>query len=440
MAPKAPPPPADPAEAVAQVLEAVAAASGASAKATALEPVIALLGDAAAQTAVLEASTSLFQETSGVLLELATTMPADLTPELSAAAATCSQLIAAACDAGGASVVVPACTPPLLTIISPPPTRGALYAPPPATDGDDGAAAAAAVPPAPPLPAWRAADLSEPRIALLTSASTALSSLASSPQGRVVLRKGDAMPSLLALLQPALNAEGALQASAALTLSHLVESALCRASIIATPTTLSSVLGLLPLLRAPPPLADAHGLRLRSKLLLFFGFCLYDGALLPSLLSASIFETALALVEPPAAEPPPEVAEGEEPPPAPEPPSAEAVQCFAELRSNAATVIAIGGQSIKGRAGIVRAGGVWVRVRVRVRVRVTIKGRAGIVRAGGVCSDNSLLRDTYMHTCIHAHMHTCIHAYMHTCTHAHMHTCIHAHMHTAGDVCSATLC
>ena len=41
------------------------------------------------------------------------------------------------------------------------------------------------------------------------------------------------------------------------------------------------------------------------------------------------------------------------------------------------------------------------------------------------------LRQSLIHTCIHAYMHTCIHAYMHTC----MHTCIHAYMHAYMHTC-----
>ena len=58
---------------------------------------------------------------------------------------------------------------------------------------------------------------------------------------------------------------------------------------------------------------DALALRLRAKILLLLGFCLYDGTLLPQLLEASLLESALALLAPlpPPADPDAELPSGE---------------------------------------------------------------------------------------------------------------------------------
>ena len=114
----------------------------------------------------------------------------------------------------------------------------------------------------------------------------ALSALASQPEGRLALRKSGAVTPLLALLQPPVAEQPALQAQAALALSHLAESPMCRTEL-ASPATLSALLALLPLLQQPTPPTEALALRLRAKVLLLLGFCLYDGVLLPQLLGAS---------------------------------------------------------------------------------------------------------------------------------------------------------
>ena len=309
MAPKAAA--ADPAEAV---TAAVAAADGCSgpAKAAALEPLIGLLADPEAQPLVLEQATAALTALAAVLDEAAGTPGADVTAELAQAVDTAAKLISAFGEAGAAAVVVATCAAPLAAIVAP------------------------AI----------AADASEPLCALLTSACAALAAVAASADGRLALRKASVVAPLLAIVQPPLAVMPSLQVQAALALSRLVESPTCRASL-GVPATLPSLLALLPTLGTPPSAADAFGLRARSKLLLLLGFCLYDGALLPQLVAGGLVDAALSLLAPLAPSDEPEA----------EAPSEEAVQCAAELRSNAATVLAIGGQSMAGRKAIVAAGG-----------------------------------------------------------------------------------
>ncbi|KOO21174.1 armadillo repeat-containing protein 3-like protein [Chrysochromulina tobinii] len=143
---------------------------------------------------------------------------------------------------------------------------------------------------------------------------------------------------------PSMSTQPALQAQAALALSRLAEAPMCRASFGA-PDKLPLLLALLEPLATALPAADAPRLRARSKVLLLLGFCLYDGALLPALIEGGLVDAALALLKVLPVEP--------DAPPL----SAEAIQCAAELRSNAATVLAIAGQSLAGRRAIVAAGG-----------------------------------------------------------------------------------
>jgi hypothetical protein len=197
----------------ADVIASVAAASGATAKATAMEPLIAALAET--PDAVVAEGVQLFQEVASVLAEVAAVPLAELTPELAAAVATCAQLITGGCDAGALAVVLPACAPPLMMIVTPPPSRAVR----PSTEPE---AAPAAAPASNEVtqPVWREAALTETRVALLTSATASLGALATSAQGRLVLRKGGAMASMLALLAPAVASHVALQAHAALTLSR----------------------------------------------------------------------------------------------------------------------------------------------------------------------------------------------------------------------------
>ena len=346
MAPKAAP--VDHSEAVDQALSQTREAAG-LAKAAAFDAILALFGEPETLALAVAHAAEIAAEAAGVLAEVAAmAQPTD--DEAAAAHAKGVQLLTALCDAGAATTISAACLPPLLAVIATPAAKASRTAaasgavPGPAV-GPEGAACspAAAAPPVPP-PAWRSADLTESRVALLTSACTGLCSLAAYAEGRIALRRASALPPLLALLQPVLAEHAALQAQAALTLAHLAESPLCRASLRDS-TTRPALLGVLTLLQAPAVANDAHGLRLRAKLLLLLGFCLYDGALLPSLLSASLLTAALTLLDLPTAD-------GEA-----EPPSAEALQCAAELRANAASVLAIGCQYQAGRDALCQAGG-----------------------------------------------------------------------------------
>ena len=290
------------------------------------------------------------------LSEVASTAPGDLTPELAGVVKSGSQMLAGLCDAGAAAAAL-ATAPPLLSLVATPAPRAAKAAPPVVVDAGEAAAAEApAEAPPQPVAAWREADLTEDRTAVLTSACAGLSALASHAPGRLALRKHGAVAALLALVQPPTGGQPALQAQATLALSHLAESPMCRASLN-EPAVRPSLLALLAILQSRAAPTDALALRLRAKVLLLLGFCLYDGKLLPQLLGASLVEHALALLEPTAAV---ELDPEAEPP---EPPSGEALQCAAELKSNAATVVAIAGQSAAGREAIVAAGGLTTLVK-----------------------------------------------------------------------------
>jgi hypothetical protein len=326
MAPKAPA--ADPGVAVTTAIGQAEAADDALVKAAALEPVLQLLSDPSALPAVVEHLDALFAQTGALIASVAAVAAADLTAELAGAVSTAAQLVTAFCEAGTPSkAALAACVPPL----------GALIG-------------------APSPPAWSETELveSEARAALLTSACSTLHSLATLPSGRLALRTAAVAPALLALLQPALSSQPALQAHAALALSRLAESALSRATL-AAPDTLPSLVGLVSTLSAPPPPTDALALRVHAKLLLLVGFCLYDACLLSPLFAAGLVDTTLKLLLPPP--PPPPLEDGAEPPPEP---SADALKCAAELRSNAATVLAIAGQSPAGRELVAKAGGLTI--------------------------------------------------------------------------------
>jgi hypothetical protein len=309
MAPKAPPPPADPAEAI---IAAIAAADGASgaAKAAALEPLVVMLNEPEKLPIMLEKAVSIFQVAAAVYAEAALTPAESATPESAQAVDTATKLVNGLCEAGAGSVALATCGASLMSIVRQPVSAAA----------------------------------SDPCCVLLAGACAALAALAGSAEGRLTLRRGETVSPLLAIVQPSMSTQPALQAQAALALSRLAEAPMCRASFGA-PDKLPLLLALLEPLATALPAADAPRLRARSKVLLLLGFCLYDGALLPALIEGGLVDAALALLKVLPVEP--------DAPPL----SAEAIQCAAELRSNAATVLAIAGQSLAGRRAIVAAGG-----------------------------------------------------------------------------------
>lgn len=306
----------DPTETVAKIVAAAKDAAAPAAKGAALAPLLELFGDASAVPPILDAAGELLAEVSATLEQVASTPAADLTAELASAAGSASQLTSAFCDSGAAAAAVAACAGPLMTLVT-----------------------------VPAAGKWSEADLTESRAALLSSACSAIQALASHHPGRFTLHRGGAAASLLALVQPSLASQPALQVQAAIALSRLAEAPLSRAALGAD-ATLAGVVSIVAQLKQPS-LADATAVRLQAKLVLLLGFCLYDGQLRPALLEAGLLATALTLVEPPEADP-----EAEEPEPSP-----EAQQCAAELKSNAATVLAIGGQSAAGREILVGANG-----------------------------------------------------------------------------------
>ena len=91
MAPKQ----ADPAETVAKAIAAAEEAAGPTAKAAALEPLLALLADPNAATQVVEKAAELLSEAGSLMGEVAAVPAAELTTELAAALATGAQLTAA---------------------------------------------------------------------------------------------------------------------------------------------------------------------------------------------------------------------------------------------------------------------------------------------------------------------------------------------------------
>lgn len=335
---------ADPSEAVSSILAAATGADTASAKIAAFEPILELLNDEASVESATAKSDAILAELAAALSEISALPPADITSELASSVKVASSIIASFCDAGASSHALPTAAP-LLAMVVTPPARGKSTAPPADGSTED------AAPPSQPEASWRTADFTEERTALLTSACAALSALASHAAGRLALRKGSAIASLLALMQPAAEAYPALQAQAALALSHLAEAPLCRVAL-GSRTTLPSLIQLVKVVQATAQSHDALALRLHAKILLLLGFCLYDGNLLSHLLDASLLEAALASLEPVAEE-----ADAE-------PPSAEAIQCAAELKSNAATVIAIAGQSPSGRERLVACGGLPILVHI----------------------------------------------------------------------------
>ena len=124
MAPKAAPA-ADPAEAVTAALGASQGAADAIAKAAALEPIIGLLGDAASLAACVDQAQPILEEVGSTLTEVAGVAAAELSSELSSAAATGTQLVAAFCEAGTVGVALAPCLAPLLTIIATPERKAA---------------------------------------------------------------------------------------------------------------------------------------------------------------------------------------------------------------------------------------------------------------------------------------------------------------------------
>ena len=242
---------ADPADAVSAAITAVDNASDASTKASALEPLVILLADPAAVTHVIDQVGSIFAAVMLVLTEAADTAPADASDGTVKMLATTVQLLSALCEHGVSTAAVAGCIEPLMRLVAPELVADAEY--------------------------------NEARVSLIVHACTAITVVASTPEGRLALRKASALQPLLSLCQPELSNMPAVQAQAAVALARLIESPTCRARL-SSPTILSMVLALVPTFGTPAAVTDALALRARSKLLLFLGLSLYDGGVLPHLL------------------------------------------------------------------------------------------------------------------------------------------------------------